>query len=291
MTTSRIACVLAATIFAGCGGGSADDEGGEQSVGAGESSGSENTVVADPEPTPPPAPSPARVRVLHLAVGAAEATVNVIAGSVDAPVGQVSDVAFKVPSAYAEVPMTGQTMEVPVNVTSGSVQATFSAPVRAGVPATLIVVSNPEDPTQLVVTATEDEAAAVTGQLRGRFLNAIVDVPAVDFCLPGERPRDPGRPIFTNVAYGQVAGTETPAHYIPVSLAGGGTLQVRASAETGCTGRVIGSAEVPPPDGSTPHNLTIAVVGRMRGRPAVARELLVCEDAPGQSACSAIPLR
>lgn len=286
MKTTRFACVLAATAMVwgvACGGGSAPEEDQQATT----TTGGDTTVTAEPEPEPPPpAPRPVQVRVLHLAAGASAATVSASAGP-----ASVSDVAFKNASAYAEMQPPSEQGTVPVQVSAGEATATFEAPYRAGVPATLIVVTNPTDPAQIVVNATEDDPTTVMGQMRGRFVNALLGTEAVDFCLPGERPRDPGRPIFTNVQYGQVAGTETPNHYIPVSLAGGGRLQVRAAAERGCTGRVVGTAEIPAPDPNVAHNLTLVVVGRMSGRPAVARELLVCEDAPNPSACAAIPLR
>ncbi|HEY8428959.1 MAG TPA: DUF4397 domain-containing protein [Sandaracinaceae bacterium] len=281
MKTTRFACVSVMVLGVACGGGAAPAEGETAAT-----SGSETTVVAEPEPEPPPPPRPVQVRVLHLAAGAAGATVNASAGP-----ASVSDVAFKSASAYVELQPPAEQGTVPVQVSAGEAQATFEAPYRAGVPATVIVVSNPEDPSQIVVTATEDDPTTVMGQLRGRFVNALLGAPAIDFCLPGAGRRDPARPIFTGVQYGQVAGTETPTRYIPVSLAGGGRLQIRAAAEQGCTGRVIGTAEIPAPDPNVAHNLTLAVVGRTSGRPAVARELLVCEDAPNPSSCTAIPLR
>lgn len=284
MKTTRVACLAAATVMVwgtACGGGSAAPE--EEHT---TTTGDETTVTAEPEPEPPPPPRPVQVRVLHLAAGATGATVSASAGP-----ASVSDVAFKSASAYAEMQPPSEQGTVPVQVSAGDATATFEAPYRAGVPATLIVVTNPQDPTQIVVNATEDDPTTVMGQLRGRFVNALLGTEAIDFCLPGGTAREPGRPIFTGVQYGQVAGTETANHYIPVSLAGGGRLQVRAAAERGCTGRVIGTAEVPPPDPNIAHNLTLVVVGRMSGRPAVARELLVCEDAPNPSACAALPLR
>ncbi len=284
MKTNRVASFVAATVAllgVACGGGGSAPE--EETT---TTTGDETTTVAEPEPQPPPPPRPVQVRVIHLAAGASGAAVTASAGP-----ASVSDVAFKSASAYAEMTPPAESGTVPVQVSAGEATATFEAPYRAGVPATLIVVTNPQDPTQVVVNATEDDPTTVMGQLRGRFVNALLGTEAIDFCLPGERPRDPGRPIFTGVQYGTVAGTETANHYIPVSLAGGGRLQVRAAAERGCTGRVIGTAEIPPPDPNVAHNLTLAVVGRMSGRPAVARELLVCEDAPNTSACAAIPLR
>ncbi|MCZ7684327.1 MAG: hypothetical protein M5U28_38350 [Sandaracinaceae bacterium] len=243
-------------------------------------------MTAEPEPEPPPPPRPVQVRVLHLAAGAAGATVSASAGP-----ASVSDVAFKSASAYAEMQPPSEQGTVPVQVSAGDATATFEAPYRAGVPATLIVVTNPQDPTQVVVNATEDDPTTVMGQLRGRFVNALLGTEAIDFCLPGATAREPGRPIFTGVQYGQVAGTETATHYIPVSLAGGGRLQgprrgrarLHGPGDRHRRGAAAGS--------NIAHNLTLVVVGRMSGRPAVARELLVCEDAPNPSACAALPLR
>jgi hypothetical protein len=283
MTKTRFACVGAATILlwgVACGGGSPPPEEPAETAGNEE----------PPPPPPPPPPRPAPVRVIHLAAGSAGDTASATAGPEGSPLAQVSDVAFEAASEYVEIQPDAPQMTVPVQVQVGAASASFEVPVRAGTPATLLVLTNPQDPAQVLVSATEDDSAAVMGQIRGRFVNALLGVEAIDFCLPGQG-RQPGRPIFTGVQYGQVAGTDTANHYIPISVAAGLRLQVRQAAESGCTGRVIGTAEIPPPDGSVPHNFTLAVVGRASGRPAVARELLVCEDAPNPSGCVALPLR
>jgi hypothetical protein len=228
--------------------------------------------------------------VLHVAAGVAQQTASASASVDGSPAGEMTDIAFRAASPYAEIQPGAAEATVSVQVQVGSATASLDAPVRAGVPATLLVLSNPQTPAELLVTATEDDATAVMGQIRGRFVNALLGTEAIDFCLPGEG-RQPGRPIFTGVQYGQVAGTDTANHYIPVSVNAGLRLQVRQAAQNGCSGRVIGTAEIPPPDGSVPHNFTLVVVGRASGRPAVARELLVCEDAPNPSGCVALPLR
>jgi hypothetical protein len=289
MTKTRFVCLVAAISMVGmaCGGGSAPAEEEQATTG-----GSETTVVAEPAPPPPPPIRPVPVRVIHLAGAAGATAVTAAAGSPEAPLASIPDVGYKSASAYAEVTPPTATGTVPVTVTAGEATATFEAPYREGTPATLIVVTNPQDPTQIVINATEDDPTTVMGQMRGRFVNALIGTETIDFCLPGATRRDPGRPIFTAVGYGQVAGTATANHYIPVSLTGGGRLQVRVGVpERGCTGRLIGTADIPAPDPNIAHNLTLAVVGRLSGRPAVARELLVCEDAPNASACAAIPLQ
>lgn len=290
MSRARLLAASVLWVAAGCGGGGDSESGGGA---GGESSGGEQSDVVQQEPPPPPAPRPAHVRVLHLAAGAAATPLTATAGTAEAPVGQVPDIAFAAGGAYLEVPMTGDTMTLPVSVAAGEQTANLEAPLRAGVPATLVVVSG-EDGTSLQLVPTEDEALAVTAQIRGRFINAMHGVPMIDFCLPGETAREPGRPIFFNVQYGSVAGTETPAHYIPVPMSGEGRIQVRQSGAEGsqpCRGRVLGVATVPAADGSQPHNFTIAVVGRMRGRPAVPRQLVICEDMPGAGTCTALPLQ
>lgn len=291
MSRARLFAASILVIAGGCGGGG--DEGGGGGGAGGESSGGETAVVANPEPPPPPPPRPAHVRVLHLAAGAAGATLTATAGAADSPIGQIPDIAFAAGGAYLEIPMSGDSMTLPVSIAAGEQSASLEAPLRAGVPATLIVVSD-EAGTGVQLVPTEDEALGVTAQIRGRFVNAMHGVPSVDFCIPGESAREPGRPIFFNVAYGAVAGTETPAHYIPVPMSGEGRIQVRQSGAEGsepCRGRVLGAATVPAADGSVPHNFTIAVVGRMRGRPAVPRQLVICEDMPGNGSCTALPLQ
>ena len=50
-------------------------------------------------------------------------------------------------------------------------------------------------------------------------------------------------------------------------------------------------AWIPPIDINVAHNLTIVAVGRRSGRPTVPRQLLVCEDAPAEGTCAALPMR
>jgi hypothetical protein len=288
MSMTKVERLLAASILlsvAGCGGGGGSDTT-ETGTGGEGGGGGEGTVATHTEPPPPPPPSPAKVRVIHLAVGLSETPLAATAGP-----GEISDIGFLAGGAYTEIPMTGDTMTLPVSVTAGEVTASVEAPLRAGVPATLFVISA-EDAAQIALSPTEDEAGAVTGQIRGRYVNAFHGVPSVDFCIPGATARDPGRAIFGNVEYGRIAGTDTPAHYIPVPMSGESRIQVRqANPDRPCTGRVLGTAAVPAPDGSVPHNVTLVAVGRMRGRPAVPRQLLVCEDAPGAGTCTAIPMQ
>ena len=106
MTKTRFVCLVAAIGMVGmaCGGGSAPAE--EQAT---TTEGGETTVVAEPEPPPPPPIRPVPVRVIHLAGGAAATPVTAAAGSPEAPLASIPDIAFKNASAYAEVtPPTGR---------------------------------------------------------------------------------------------------------------------------------------------------------------------------------------
>lgn len=283
MSTTRIARLGAATILVmgvACGGGAPPPEEPAETAG----------YEAPPPPPPPPPPRPSPVRIIHAAAGASEQSASAVAGPDDSPLARVDEVSYRAASEYVDVAPGVEQAMVPVQIQVGGASSSFEAPMQAGVPATVLLMSNPQDASQLLVVPTQDDPTAVTGQIRGRFVNALLGAEAVDFCVPGDR-REPGRAIFTGVRYGQLAGTETPNRYFPLQLDRGMRLQIRQSGSSPCAGRSIGTAEIPPPDASVPHNYTVVVVGRAAGRPAVARELLICEDAPNPSACVALPLR
>lgn len=271
---------LMVMVGAGCGGGGEAAEDDTQ-----QTSGTE--VVAEPEPAPepepPPPPAPGRARVIHAAAGAASAEVTGTAG--DAALGAA---AFKSATAYGEVVGGG---EVSVSLADGT-PVTAAGPA-AGAPGTVVVYSDATTPANLAALALVDEQGTVMGQQRARLVNALLGAATLDLCLPGETARSPGTTIFMGVAYGDVGGIPAfPSRYQPVTFAGPEVrVQVRVGAENPCSGRVIGTATLPEIDINAPHNITIVAVGRMTGRPAVAKELLICQDAPGDGSCVSVPVR
>ena len=268
---------LVVALGAGCGGGETQPV--EETA---DTSGTE--VVAEPveEPEPPPPPAPGSARVIHAAAGAARAQVTASAG--DAELGTA---AFKSATTYTEMEGGAQ---VDVMVEGGEPVA--SEGPAAGAPGTLVVYSDAETPAGLAVLALVDEARTVTGQQRARAVNALLGADSIDVCVPGATARAPGMAVFMDVGYGTVGGIPSfPSRYQPVNFAGAVRVQVRQHAETPCSGRVIGTAALPEVDINEAHNLTLIVVGRTSGRPAVAKEMLVCQDVPGDGSCVAVPLR
>src|SRR5690606_11117331 len=174
----------------------------------------------------------------------------------------------------------------------GGPTAEHTAELAAATPSTLLVLTSAEDPAQIVVSGLTDEAHTVTGQARGRFVNALMGAAALDLCIPGASRRDAGRAIFSNVAYGDVGGIPSfPSRYQPMTLAGVTSLQIRtANAEAPCSGAIVGTAALPPVDHNVAHNLTLIAVGNSGRTPRVPKQLLVCEDAPGSGACVPVPL-
>lgn len=271
--------VVAALAGVACGGGSAPAA--EETVTETEQTSGTEVVAERVEEPPPPPPAPARARVIHAAGGLATTGVTGTAG--DTSLGEV---AYKAASAYTDVAQVA-----PINIAVMSATATAEG-LTAGAPATFVVLSEAATPANVQVLPLVDEAQTVMGQQRGRVVNALLGAASIDVCAPGESARDAGRPIFSNIEYGQVGGIPAfPSRYQPMTLAGAVRVQIRQHAESSCSGRVIGTAEIPAIDANSAHNLTFVVVGRASGRPAVARELLICQDAPGDGSCAAVPLR
>ncbi|MBX3274504.1 MAG: DUF4397 domain-containing protein [Sandaracinaceae bacterium] len=239
-------------------------------------------VVAEPEPEPePPPPAPSPLRVLHAAAASFGAAVSGMAGD-----AQIEEVAFAAASAYVPVDV-GSTLAL----NAGGATVEQALELSPGVPVTALLFSGEGGaPTVLVMP---DEARPVMGQTRGRFVNAMLGSgEALDLCFPGANRRAPGRALIAGVEYGDFGGIPSfPSRYQPMTLAGVDAVQVRVAAENACSGAIVGTAALPPIDINVAHNLTIVAIGRRTGRPAVPRQLLVCEDTPGPGTCVALPLR
>ncbi len=270
-------CSMMVGAGVGCGGGGepAPEEETEDTSGM--------EAVAEPEPEPEPEPpAPGRARLIHAAAGSSRIEIGGAVG--DAALGAA---AFSAATPYAEVEGGAQ---VSVSVEDGE-PVTATGPA-AGAPGTFVVYSDAEAPTDFAVLPLVDEPGTVTGQQRARVVNALLGAESIDVCMPGATARAAGTPVFQDVAYGDVGGIPSfPSRYQPVSFAGEVTLQIRQHADTPCSGRSLGNVTLPAIDINVAHNLTMIVVGRTSGRPAVPKAVLVCQDAPGDGTCASVRVR
>ncbi|MGE3633808.1 MAG: DUF4397 domain-containing protein, partial [Sandaracinaceae bacterium] len=205
-------CLVASLALGACGGGSSSEE--EEVT---DTSGSETVVEAEPEPEPepqPPAPSP--VRVIHAAAGISGEPVSGDASGM----ASFEAVAFASASPYAEVAPSEPMEAVGVSISAeGGASVDTQAPLTAGTPTTIVVYSGADG--GLAALALPDEAGSVTGQVRGRFVNALLGTEALDLCLPGASRRAAGTPIISGVAYGDFGGIPAfPSRFQPMNLAG-----------------------------------------------------------------------
>lgn len=232
---------------------------------------------ATPEPPPAPPPPAGRVRVIH----AAPVTSPNVDISVDGN-SALQDVAYKAVHGYMPLPAGEHAVALrAAGNASGDPLLSANVTVTADRFHTLIAHGTASGEPRLGVTALEDDrTAAPEGQARIRFFHALVGVAAVDLCVPGATARAAATPLFTNIAYG---GTGAYAN-VPASAV---TIQVRAQNARACTGNVIGTVAVTPSAGLL---ATAVAVGNVTASPAVAPELLVCNDAE-QSSCAAVPVQ
>lgn len=283
----RAQIVIAITLVAGTACGGSDSPQAEEDT---QTSGTEVVAERYPEAPPEPEPpAPSGIRVIHAAAGQSGDTFAGSAGPADAPSAQFDDLTFPVASVYIDVTPPAGAADVAFRFgAEGGASAEHTVELNPGVPTTLVLYTGADE--GLAVLAMPDEASSVTGQLRGRFVNAMLGADSIDLCFPGESRRAAGRPIIAGVAYGEFGGIPSfPSRYQPMTLAGVESVQLREGNDAPCSGRIIGTVALPPIDPDVPHNLTIVAVGRRAGRPR-ARQLLICEDHPGPGTCAAIPM-
>ena len=241
-------------------------------------------------PPPPPPPAAAYVRVIHASPDGFARTVQAYLDNGTTPA--VPDLAFKSAAGYTPIPAGVHTVQARVP----GMLATAPAPINWSTPAlepghayTIIAHGLASDLTGPQVTFTHDEdamTAAPAGRANVRFFHALVGGGTVDVCLNG------ATPAFAAVAYGTFANAAgVPGHYAGVAP-GTTSVSFRATApgRAACTGRVVGTVDVPLTDGST---VTLVAVGRIARPPlAVTPEVLVCSDGPPQpSRCSPLAVR
>jgi hypothetical protein len=290
---------LVLLLAAGC--GSASEQQGPTTV-------TPPPVAASSPPAAPAAAAPAaplpvevRLRVIHATAAASRLPIEVTyATGADAPGSLGGPVVYGASSqsyTAATLPPGSTGMGLNASV-EGFDPVSYAASISAGQPHSAFVIQNAERPTELsIMLAHDSDQAPAVGRMGVRFVHAVVGWGNVDVCAAGENARAAGTPILPGARYGRVTGApntfdgyvEQPASSTPISL------QVReASTETPCSGRVLGAVDVSAPQGSTfdAENVTLVAVGRATGRPAVARTILVCLDAPAAlTPCSSLPMR
>lgn len=254
--------------------------------------------VPPPDLTPPP---PASVRVIQASPDRVNTSLSFYLDS--NPVAMVQGLAYKRIAGYSEVIAGDHVINVRGARAAGDSNPAASLPSRAfesGRQHTAIVYGQIMAPPALTLAVDEDDnAQPEAGQARVRFFHALIGQGAVDVCLPPVAARpgpapvaaQPATPVFANVAYGAFG---TPAggqgHYFTAPAGRAVTLQIRAQNARPCAGLVRGTVTVNPADRAV---VTAVAAGRAVGVPPVARELLVCTDAPlaGSPSCAAVPIR
>ena len=251
------------------------------------------SAVSSPPPPAPPPPPMAHVRILHASPEPAAASVTVQSDDASTPLA--SSLVYRSAAGYFDAAPGEHT----VNVGSSS-GASSGAPalitvhspaLEAGHYYTAVAFGMPtgRHPYALVFAA-DDSSRPADGHARVRFLHATANEPAVDLCIAGATARAPGAPVFANVAFGSWGSAAAgQGSYAEVPSGAALSLQVRAHGEQPCVGRVRGTFNISPAERAV---LTLVSVGHA-GRPPVAREIMVCDDAPSvtsTSACQVVPV-
>jgi len=252
------------------------------------------------EAAPPPAP--AGLRVIHAAPDRALASVSAFVD--DSAVAAVQGLAFKAVAGHLELTPGEHPLvlrRAADAATAAPALAIRTPALAAGTRYTAIVHGLATGTPRLAVAASADSPAEPeAGKARVRFFHALAGLGAVDLCLPARPARPaaanqpaaaavPAAPVFANVAYGAF-GSVQGSEFTEVVAGAPVALTIRAQNARPCTGAVRGTVTVTPASGAV---LTAVAVGRVVGAPAVARELLVCTDAPldGAPSCPATPIR
>jgi hypothetical protein len=139
----------------------------------------------------------------------------------------------------------------------------------------------------LAITIAEEQPPSSLAA--ARFFYGLLSAPAVDLCIAGAGPSDPGIPLFAQVQPGSLARSESGSEYVEWIAGNELVLQLRQANRSACRGRVIGVARLTPTEGRA---VTLVAVGRMSGggRRRVGPALLVCSDAPDDGSCVSLPI-
>jgi len=250
----------------------------------------------------PPPPQPSGLRLIHASPDRALASVSAFLD--DSAVAAVQGLAYKAVAGYVEVtPGDHAVVLRRPNAPAGSAPALSvrTDTLDPGARSTAIVYGLAAGTSRLALaTGVDLLGLPEEGKARVRFFHALVGLGAVDVCHPGTpaRPAAANQPaqaatpasvVFANVAYGAFGVVQGGA-YADLPSGAPVLLQLRAQNARPCTGLVRGAVTVTLPGASV---VTAVAVGRVVGAPTVARELLVCVDAPvsGAPSCRAVAVR
>jgi len=228
--------------------------------------------------------------VIHASPDTFAQTVQAYLDNATTPV--IADLTFKSAAGYTAVPPGVHSVQARVPGMSPTAPApiNWNTPdLQPGRAYTIVAHGLASDLSGPQVTFSFDEdlmAPAPSGRANVRFFHALVGGGTVAVCLNG------ATPAFNAVTYGSFGNAAGVAgHYAGVAP-GTVTVSFRASVagRAPCTGRVVGTVEVPLVDGST---VTLVAVGRLARPPlAVPPEVLLCTDSPPQpSRCMPLSVR
>lgn len=267
----RAGLVLLLLVTIGCGGASSSSHAAPPPV--------EDEAPSEPAPPPPPPPT-ARIRAIHAAFDPSAANLDLTFDGADEG---VSGLHYEFASAYLTIADGSHPVSIASNGTE-LIQATVE--VMAPTTYTTVLFSTTDFPVASRIVA--DAPDAPSSGARMRFFHDLLGQAAIDVCTPGATPRDDGAPLFTGVQPATFGETAAHESYAAIPADQDLVLQLRATHSTPCHGRVVGTSHFFPVTG---NNYTLIAVGRTRGRPAVARELLFCADPPAEdTSCATNPL-
>jgi hypothetical protein len=245
------------------------------------------TTAATPPPAQPPAPTPppavARLRVIHASPDPAAATAAIYLDGATTPA--IASLAYKAVQSYSDLPAAAHTIAIrPASAaaTTPAVLEGHTEALTANHNYTAIAHGLSTGEPRLALATVEDNGEQPeAGHAHLRFFHALAGVAAVDVCMPGSNARAPATPVFPNVAYGAWGQPEGGHNaYANVPTGHDVKLQVRLHNDRVCSGAVQGVVTLDAtklPDRSVQ---TAIAVGQPTARPAIAKELLVCTDAP-----------
>lgn len=141
-----------------------------------------------------------------------------------------------------------------------------------------------QDP-KITLAAADDPDAKPSAQItRLRWFHAVPGVGPIDVCVPGEKARDPGKPLFANVDYGAFSsdGDNLQEGYANLTANVDMALQIRSHKEAVCSGRVLGIVHFKAPAAS---NQTAIVLASLKGKGSkrTPGSVLFCLDSPAPS--------
>jgi hypothetical protein len=248
------------------------------------------TAPVIPAPTPM-SPVDIRLRTIHAAVGVAKGWVTVRCTAEEGPAALAEELGIGSTTGYVGAALSPGSTNLPLSLEAGgSDPVSSSATIVDGASHTAIVFSDAEGDSALAAAVYRDSVEPPLEGMMIRFFHAVLGWGEIDVCLPAPFANEEAETLFAGVTYGGLASEG----YIDLP-SDTRRIQLRTASEEGyCMGPVIGAGFLRPPRGFEldSQNLTIIALGRLSGRPAVPRALLVCQDAPAESpSCFRVPMQ